>query len=82
MKIKDLITKYFSKPKDKPDCDIDCMETGVKELDEDLKMYLMKSSYERKWRENQRKRKEKVRRPSMIMFNTHNHYKKKYLKTR
>lgn len=82
MKIKELIKKYFSEPKDKLDCDIDCMKTGVKELDEDLKMYLTKSSYERKWLENQRKRNKKVRRPSMIMFNTHNHYKNKYLKTR
>lgn len=82
MKIKELIKKYFSKPKDKTDCDIDCVEANTKELDEDLKMCLIKSSYERKWLENQRKRKEKVRRPSMIMFNTHNHYKKKYLKTR
>lgn len=81
MKIKDLITKYFIKSKDKTDCNIDCMETGVKELDEDLKMYLIKSSYERKWLENQRKRNEKVRQPSMIMFDTHKHYKKS-LKTR
>ena len=82
MKIKDLIKKYFSEPKDKPDCNIDCMETGVKDLDEDLLTYLIKSSYERKWLENQRKCNEKVRRPSMIMFDTHERYKKKYLKTR
>lgn len=58
------------------------METGVKELDEDLKIYLIKSSYERKWRERQHKQREKIRQPSMIMFDTHERYKKKYLKTR